>query len=496
MGGGKIALGIEPQALAAADANDEIVLTPEGDVRDYAMSLYAYANQIMPDYDEYDLKRKVCFSSDGNTIWFSGFFMAEIGGWAKGMLNDGIITVPSGQYVADSNGEKLYLMAFAVKNNQPALVDGIEFRISDNGEIKCVDASIYVGLWYYTSDTQMSLTTAYSHEHTFRPVTEKSVEVPSGASVGQYLLKAYDSWRDGEVEYVVDVARNGNDVYINGLAFDAKTSWVKGSFANGEIVFQSNQAIDGNDTYWLKLSGMKLSGSSMFGDTYSPTESFSFVVSDDWSTLILKEGLIGERYMFDNSNFDMMKEVVLTKYSGDKPAVPADPSELKFHKSSELGDSFTFLQPATDKDGNSLNPDKLYYRVYVDDTPYTFTIEKYPNLDAPLSEVPFSYFDSYYFKENYNGKYKLFYFNEADWNTLDVESVYVVDGVENVSNKVRCVNPNGGIGGVAMEKEPVNTRYTDLMGRSFDEPVQAGFYLKTVTYSDGSVQTIKINYKP
>lgn len=32
-----------------------------------------YVNQLMPDYDEYDLKNKFVFGDDGHTIWIKDF---------------------------------------------------------------------------------------------------------------------------------------------------------------------------------------------------------------------------------------------------------------------------------------------------------------------------------------------------------------------------------------------------------------------------------------
>ena len=78
----------QPQQLKihiskASSATDALVTNPAGTAKDYAMSLYLYVNALQPDYDEYDVKNTLVYSSDGKTIWFRDLFMGEMDGYAK-----------------------------------------------------------------------------------------------------------------------------------------------------------------------------------------------------------------------------------------------------------------------------------------------------------------------------------------------------------------------------------------------------------------------------
>lgn len=68
--------------------SNALVTNPQGTYKDYALSLYMFVNQLMPDYDEYDLKNKFVFGDDGHTVWIKDFFMGKQTGWAKGELKN------------------------------------------------------------------------------------------------------------------------------------------------------------------------------------------------------------------------------------------------------------------------------------------------------------------------------------------------------------------------------------------------------------------------
>lgn len=470
-----------PQKRAAS-----LVTNPDGTYKDYAMSLYMYVNQLLPDYDEYDLKNKFVFDSDGKTVWIKDFFMGEQTGWAKGELNFNKINVAAGQYVGDADGKQLYLFPFTVDSNgSPSIVQSVTFAKKDGAWAMDGTDDIYWGLWYYTSDTQIALTNAYAHKQSFREVSMKPVSVPEDATHEQYLLSFFDGWRNGEERKVVDVARSGGDIYISGLSFDARADYVKGTVKGSEAVFASDQALASNDTYWLKLTGAD-------GVMGKARDSFTFTISNA-GNMTLKDGMLCTKYMFDEGNLNMASDVKLVKYAGDVPAVPASPYALKYVSSQNYGNQFTFVMPHKDADGNELNPDKLFYRVYIDGQPYTFKASEYTGLRQDMTLVPYNYYDSYTFNDIYMNKYKLFYLGDEEWSKLEIESVYIVDGKENVSStKASVENKTTGISAVGNGSLPVGVVYTNLLGQKISRPQAGTVCLKTVTYGDGRKQTRKI----
>lgn len=468
---------------------DALVTEPQGTYKDYALSLYMYVNQLTPDWDEYDLKNKFVFSDDGKTVWIKDFFMNKQTGWVKGNKANGKITIVAGQYVADADGKKLYLFPFIVDaNSNPVIQQSVNLVKKEGAWTAEGNDDVYWGLWYYITDTQIALTTAYGHKQSFREVSMQPAEVPETATHEQYLMTFKDGWRGGEERKVVDVARNGDDIYISGLSFDSRSDYAKGTVNGSEAVFASDQCVVGHDTYWLKLTGAD-------GVMYKKRNNFTFTISSS-GMMTLKDGVICTKYMFDEGNLNVASDVKLVKYAGDVPAVPANPYSLKYVSSSTYGNQFTFVMPHKDVNGNELNPDLLYYRVYLDGKLYTFKPSKYAGLQADMTEVPFNYYDSYNFNEIYQNKYKLFYLADEKWDKLEIESVYRVGDTENVSaERASVMNPLSGVNTVGGGKSAVSVVYTNMLGQEVARPIAGEVYVKTIVYNDGSKTTKKVVLK-
>lgn len=464
---------------------ETLVTEPQGTYKDYALSLYMYVNQLTPDWDEYDLKNKFVFSDDGKTVWIKDFFMNKQTGWVKGSKANGRITIAAGQYVGDADGKKLYLFPFTIDaNNNPVIAESVNLVKKEGAWTAEGTNDVYWGLWYYTSDTQIALTSVYGHKQSFREVSMQPTSVPQTATHEQYLMTFTDGWRGGEERKVVDVARDGDDIYVSGLSFDSRSDYAKGTVNGTEAVFPSDQCVAGHDTYWLKLTGAD-------GVMYKKRDNFTFSISSS-GTMTLKDGVICTKYMFDEGNLNVASDVKLVKYAGDVAAVPANPYSLKYQSNATLGNKFTFVMPHKDVNGNELNPDLLYYRIYIDGNPYTFKASKYTGLQADMQLVPFNYYDSYTFNDIYQNKYKLFYLADEQWSKLEVESVYIVDGVENVSTgKAAIENPASGVYNVDGGSIAERVSYTNLLGQKVVRPVAGNVYIKTVRYKNGTASTQK-----
>ena len=87
-----------------------------------------------------------------------------------------------------------------------------------------------------------------------QPEEDVLVTLPEGVEPVEYTLKATgkaygnSGWQDLNVENTAYVAFNGDDVYVSGLAFFFKDSYVKGKLADGKVTFKSGQFV-GEDKY-------------------------------------------------------------------------------------------------------------------------------------------------------------------------------------------------------------------------------------------------------
>ena len=90
-------------------------------------------------------------------------------------------------------------------------------------------------------------------------------------------------------------------------------------------------------------------------------------------------------------------------------------------------------------------------------------------------------------------KYKLFYLADEEWSKLEIESVYIVDGKENVSDVKASVEKDPtDVNSIDNGSQPVSVVYTNLLGQEIAHPQMGRVYLETVTYKDGRKLTRKV----
>lgn len=114
----------------------------------------------------------------------------------------------------------------------------------------------------------------------------------------------------------------------------------------------------------------------------------------------------------------------------DVAAMPADPSVFDY---SAYDSSYGYGRvrvdiPVTDVDGNDLKESKLYYILYSDIegeiAPITFTPDLYKNLEADLTEIPYTFNDGYDFDISDGHKVVYLNYDFSDYNRIGVQSVY------------------------------------------------------------------------
>lgn len=469
--------------IARKAVTTTLITEPQGDIQNYAMTFYYYAGQYVGLYDDYDWKVKLVFNEDGKTVYFPPQLVpGYMQGYAKGTIDGDLITVESGQYVYNyNNTSKLYLIVFtADANGNMSLVDKMTYSLKED-LIATKSTECYYGIYQYGTNGSDGTLASYSCAHSFALVSGESALPDEDAVIEKYRLSCYDRWRDGEMSYVVNVAIKNDLIWISGLAPDAQDSYIIGNFDGTTATFESCQLIDGNESYYLGVTGANITSSDETnGDKYSVPQDMKFTLTRDADGVFRmpdKTALIENYYTHPNYLYDAIKNVVLAPYDGDVPAVPAAPREVTLTRDDVMGDSFKFILPTEDIDGNYINPEKLYYRLYIDDKLYTFSKSQYLRLKQDMTDVPYNFYDNYDFSDNYENGYKLFYFYETDWQTADLQSVYVVDGETNVSTKTRVyADPEAGIKDVLNKKESTGHCY-DLQGRRITAPY-SGLYIQ------------------
>lgn len=148
-----------------------------------------------------------------------------------------------------------------------------------------------------------------------------------------------------------------------------------------------------------------------------------------------------------------------------------------------------FTLSTKDVNGNTLNLNNLYYRLYIDGNLYTFKKTDYTHLTEDMTLIPLKFDnDGYPFYCDDETIY-LDFENLTLSNTVGVQEVYIIDGHESVSDIL--------VYNVATSKQsittdinklttitPANAEYYDLKGHKISSPTKG---INIVRQVDGKV---------
>ena len=208
----------------------EVVVIPEGlEVKEYPVTADAYSDS----WTTYTGTALV--GVDGTDVYVQGILPHCPNGWAKGILENGVVTFPV-QCVGTYSGVYIYLASYG---DGPSPVTFT--YIADEDMYQSTDAIIANAYtdkfgFYYPYFSGMTIGTE---------VIPELVELPVGAEVVKYpfLGTTYSNTGSTEFETTVNVAVVENYVYVQGLNTYDPQAWVKGTKdeESGNIIFPTGQ---------------------------------------------------------------------------------------------------------------------------------------------------------------------------------------------------------------------------------------------------------------
>lgn len=352
-------------------------------------------------------------AGDDNNVTISGMSVMED---LSGQIDDdGYLVIPIDQYCSDSDYGKCNLSAFFYYEGDDEYEAGwyysdVYAELGDDGVIT-FDGNTYIYMEIAEGDWA-----GYRYGYFWMPGSTMTpselptlVELPEGLEVTEYA-----SWwtEEGDIDAFgyVNVAIDGQDVYFQGLASSVPDAWIKGTLADGEVVFPGGQYLGNNlgNDYFLQDEDVvleRIEGS----DNFSCDGSFGVVVGANVSDYF--------------NNLNLFK-------TEDKADMPIDPVISEIYES-EYGPILYYTVPTVGVSLNGMASDKLFYRFYVDIdrevSQLTFPTELYTKLEAELSTIPVTFTDNYDIYSNY------LYLNmdTKSWNKIGIQSVYLGGGEEN-----------------------------------------------------------------
>ena len=332
------------------------------------------------------------------------------------------------------------------------------------------------------------------------PFQGTTVTPPEGLTTEQWVMKMQIEGEYPAGQYL-NVGFDGDDIYVQGLYTTLPDAWVKGTIADGKAVFDSKQ--------YMGPSEMDNAFAYFFGATEEerydeewdytwtetiPADNITFDYDKEKSTLTSDGSIIINKGMDEVYSLQTYTKPVIRLQGDVTDFTPANPVLTYFYPYEvDYPGTLYFLFPTLNNEGQLLDADNLYYRVYIDGELYTFYDDEYLGLDDATEEIPF-YFNNgdtlgYYGTGDVT---HYFGFSMDGFKTIGVQTLYRDENGEYPSDIVTYTIPSEGVSAVTADE--VDCTWYDLAGLRVDNPGK-GIYIVRRTMSDGTVRTDKVVVK-
>ena len=372
--------------------------------------------------------------------------------------------------------------------------DGKELRMSGMGQRNQIWGIAYNNKWesLYGGDWVLSI----------MPLTDKLVTPPSTAVKAQYTVTS----KEETSPRIVDAMTDGNDIYLKGLFKSSKLAnvWIKLTKQGDKAVMSTNQYLG----ITKKTDFKKYDSDQSEYHTYAAAFENATKVADNIEFSIDASGKLTANKVFrtslgkssdDNITDDDYAEnyeaLVLTPRI-EKVGNPETP-KLFYCTSTPNYDNtaneikLAFYVKNADVDGNYLNPDKMYYNVYVNGSTEPFKFKKGSNYyymdQEEMVNIPFMYQDKNNFDFKVSDNRRILHFYDDTITTLKVVMVYE-DGGKKYSSEPLSTAVTTGIENTTFNKTTTEKYYT-VDGRQFQQP-QKG--LNIIKSSDGTTRKVVV----
>lgn len=434
------------------------------------------------------------YADDGETVWIKNLMPSiNLDGWVKGVMTEGghRILVPAGQVLDDG----CYLCSIAYEKDGDVIcttpetefyADSIPFIVDADG-IRLdypEDSGLAIGYVNYDNETgKFDIPVIALYSATYECLGEGRCRMPEGIETKDYMYPT-DGGVYGQhlVGKILKVGFDGGDIYISGMFTEdfpfADTICVKGTFDGERAVFPAGQYLVLENGYWYCLS------SSFTGD------------EDDIVLLYNKDAdkFTSYKYEFyccrvDDKSYNYESSFKDLSFFEDRPAVPEAPDLLSFDQVNDNHVRCSMSLSLLDINGNYIDRSKLKIKIYLDDEPYVFTPEVYPDIDEETDEIPYGFYGNG-ITTTFN-IYNMTFNIPGNYQRVCAQTVYYGGGQRNESEKVCLEKEPAGIQNVETGKTVKEVSYYTLSGCRTTAPVK-GVYIKQITYADSTSESFKI----
>ena len=338
---------------------------------------------------------------------------------------------------------------------------------------------------------------------TIEPLSEQLITPPSTAVKAQYIVSS----KSDSSPRIVEAMTDNNDIYIKGLFKAEKLAnvWVKLTKQGDKAVMPTNQYLGiTKKTDFKKYDSDKSdyhTFAAAFENEEKTAENLEFSIDATGKLTASKllrtslgrasnDNITGEDYI------ESYEALTLTPYVQKEVGAPATPEYFYFTSTPDYDNTsneikLAFYVKNADVNGNVLDPEKMYYNVYVNGSKEPFKFKKSASQynymhEEEMTNIPFNYKD----KNNYDFKVsdnlRILHFYDSSITSVKVVMVYEADGKKYSSEPMVAKLSTAGIESANFNKATTEKYYT-IDGRQIQK-LQKG--LNIVKSSDGTTRKV------
>ena len=350
-----------------------------------------------------------------------------------------------------------------------------------------------------TSDNSIEL----SAEEAFEDV--EFISMPEGVEI-----TAYEFIRDAS-GYLVNIAIDGSYLYIEGLCPYFPEGVIRADYnsSTGVASIPQDQYVGIYMDTYLVMTKVILDDPELYLVLAPENMTYNLNVDLENKTIssAYYEGFATQPYLCFNASPDQlfyiyfMREFTMKEFPG-YAGTPANPYNLDFddYYFDDYGFyTFYFDLTTLSTEGNLLDSDCLYYRLFADGELLEFEYDpindEYYGLEGIVSLIPYD-FDNGNDIYSY-GNTREFGIYSDSFEEIGVQMVYIYDDITTYSDTVILNIYTGevttGVDATSIG-EIVKTEYYDIQGRKVLNP-NNGIFIKRMIMADGQVITRKISLR-
>ncbi|WP_449030515.1 hypothetical protein [Prevotella melaninogenica] len=339
---------------------------------------------------------------------------------------------------------------------------------------------------------------------TIEPLKEQLITPPATATKSQYTVTS----KSDPSPRIVEAMTDNNDIYVKGLfkAEKLANTWVKLTKQGDKAVMSTNQYLGITKKTDFKKYDSDKSEYHTFAAAFENGEKtaenleFSIDATGKLTTSKILRTSLGRA-----SNDNITGEDYVESYEGltltpyiQKAGKPATPVYYYFTSTPDYSYTFNEIKLAfyvknTDVDGNYLDPEKMYYNVYVNGSTEPFKFKKtesqYRDMhEDEMTNIPFNYQDKRNHDFKVSDNIRILNFYDSSITTAKVVMVYEADGKKYSSEPMVASLTTDGIESANFNKTTTEKYYT-VDGRQIQK-LQKG--LNIIKSSDGTTRKVVV----